>query len=70
MSFAPRPAVQPWAKVNTGRRIQILLARQQVNKAYTENDLKELVHLWELMNHSVKENSHALEHINSKMGKT
>jgi len=26
MSFAPRPAVQPWARVNTGRRIQILLA--------------------------------------------
>jgi phosphate transport system permease protein len=26
MSFAPRPAVQPWARVNTARRIQILLA--------------------------------------------
>jgi hypothetical protein len=26
MSFAPRPAVQPWSRVNTSRRIQIVLA--------------------------------------------
>jgi len=26
MSFAPRPAVQPWARINSARRIQILLA--------------------------------------------
>jgi len=26
MSFAPRPAVQPWSRVNTARRVQIFLA--------------------------------------------
>jgi len=26
MSFAPRPTVQPWSRVNTSRRIQVLLA--------------------------------------------
>ncbi len=46
-----------------GEQIQILLARQQVNKAYVENDLKELTHLWELMNQSVKEYTHSNQHI-------